>query len=114
LWQRKFNRDPQILGKPLRMSRSETPPRIIGVMPPGVRFLPSPGAGQEPNYNVNSTVDYWLPAAPNPSRLKDPGWDVVGRLRPGVTPVQAQAGLDVLVQASASSAAACSPAFSSQ
>ena len=46
LWQRKFNGDPQIVGKTLRMSRRDTPPTIIGVMRPGVRFLPSPRSGE--------------------------------------------------------------------
>ena len=58
LWQRKFNGDPNIVGKTMRMSRRDTPPTIIGVMPPGIRFLPSPAAAQEPNYNVNAVVDY--------------------------------------------------------
>ncbi|HZL56228.1 MAG TPA: ABC transporter permease, partial [Bryobacteraceae bacterium] len=98
LWRRKYNSDPHILGKPIRMSRRDTPPRVIGVMPPGVRFLPTPAAAQEPNYNVNAAVDFWMPAAPNPARLKEPGWDVVGRLRPGATIAQAQAELGVLVQ----------------
>jgi putative ABC transport system permease protein len=96
LWQRKFNGDPQIIGKTVRMSRREVPPTVIGVMPPGVRFLPSPGAAQEPNYNVNATVDFWLPAAPSPQRLKSAQWDVVGRLQPGVTPQQAQADLKLI------------------
>ena len=68
LWQRKFNGDPNIIGKTIRMSRRDTPPTVVGVMPPGVRFLPSPGASQEPNYNVNATVDFWMPAAPNPDQ----------------------------------------------
>src|SRR6476660_2027294 len=37
-WQRRFNGDPAIVGKTIRMSRRDTPPTIIGVMPPGVRF----------------------------------------------------------------------------
>jgi len=98
LWQRKFNGDPHILGKPMRMSRRQTPPRIIGVMPPGVRFLPAPGAAQEPNYNVNATVDFLAPAAPDPQRLKSGNWNVVGRMRPGVTLRQAQAELSLLAQ----------------
>jgi putative ABC transport system permease protein len=96
LWQRKFNGDPQIIGKTVRMSRRDVPPTVIGVMPPGVRFLPSPGAAQEPNYNVNATVDFWLPAAPAPDRLKSAQWDVVGRLQPGVTPQEAQADLKLI------------------
>ena len=96
LWQRRFNGDPQILGRPLRTSRTETPPTIIGVMPRDVRFLPSPVAFQEPNYNVNGSVDYWLPAAPNPKGLKQPVWDVVVRLRPGASLDQAQAEISAL------------------
>ena len=92
LWQRKFNGDPNIVGKTVRMSRREIPPTVVGVMPPGVRFLPSPGAAQEPNYNVNATVDFWLPAAPNPARLKSPQWDVVARLQAGATPQQGAGG----------------------
>jgi putative ABC transport system permease protein len=97
LWQRKFNGDPNIIGKTIRISRFDTPPTVIGVMPPGVRFLPSPGASQEPNYNVNALVDFWFPVTPNPARLKNAQWDVVGRLRAGVTPPQAQAELNVIV-----------------
>src|SRR5205085_12289914 len=96
LWQRKFNGDPNILGKPVTMSRRAVAPKVIGVMAPGIRFLPSPGAAQEPNYNVNATVDFWLPTAPNPARLKARNWDVIGRLRPGVTTEQGQADLKVI------------------
>ena len=97
LW-RTFHADPDILGKTIRISRRETPATIIGVMPPGVRFLPSPNTAQEPNYDVNALVNFWMPAAPNPERLKAPQWNVVGRLRSGVTPEQAQAELAVLAE----------------
>jgi len=96
LWQRKFGGDPNIIGTKLRMSRRDTPPTIIGVMPPGVRFMPSPATAQEPNYNVNALVDFWMPNAPNPERMKAPFWDVVGRLRDGVTVEQARAELEVI------------------
>lgn len=96
LWKRKFEGDPQIIGKTLRMSRAQTPPTIIGVMPPGVRFLPAPRASKEPNYNVNGHVQYWLPAVPNPERLKQPGWYTIARLRPGATIEAARAELKVL------------------
>ena len=52
----------------MRMSRRDTPATIIGVMPPGVRFLPAPGASQEPNYNLNGMVEYWTPVTLNPAR----------------------------------------------
>ena len=96
VWQRKFGGDPKIIGTPVRISRRQTPPTVIGVMPPGIRFLPSPTTAQEPNYNVNAQVDFWMPAAPNPERLKQPNWDVVGRLRNGATIDQARAELTVL------------------
>lgn len=96
LWQERFNGDPHILGKTIRISRWDTPPTVVGVMPPAVRFLPSPSDAQEPNYNVNSAVDFWVPFAPDQNRLKQPDWDVVGRLRDGVTFRQAQGELSVL------------------
>jgi putative ABC transport system permease protein len=96
LWRRRFNGDPNIVGKTIRLSRRDTPPTVIGVMPPGVRFLPAPGAAKEPNYNVNAQVDYWIPAAPNPESLKQPFWNVVGRLQSGATLDAAQAQLAVI------------------
>src|SRR6267378_6001402 len=95
-WKRTFNSDPQIIGKTVHISRWEVPPTVIGVMQPGVRFLPSPGAAKEPNYNVNATVDFWVPAEPNPKYLKDPYWNVVARLREGVTQRLGQQELAVL------------------
>ena len=95
-WQRRFGGDRAIVGKTIRMSRRDTPPTVVGIMPPGVRFLPSPTASREPSYNVNASVDVWMPAVPNPQRLKQSMWDVVGRLKPGVTPAAAQAELAVL------------------
>jgi putative ABC transport system permease protein len=95
-WQRAFNGDPNVIGTTLRMSRREAPLTIVGVMAPGVRFLPSPAVAQEPNYNVNATVDFWLPVIPNPAGLKQARWDVVGRLRPAATVSEAQSELSIL------------------
>ena len=95
-WQRRFNGDPAVVGRTVRMSRRDTPATVVGVMPPRVRFLPSPGASQEPNYDINAAIDFLTPGAPNPQRLKQTTWDVVGRLKPGMTPAQAQAELVTL------------------
>jgi len=95
-WQRTFGGDTQIIGKTVRISRWDVPPTVIGVMEPGVRFLPSPGAAKEPNYNVNATVDFWVPAEPDPKYLKDPYWNVVARLRDEVTQRRGQQELAVL------------------
>src|SRR5499427_3072191 len=95
-WQRAFNGDPQIIGKKVRISRWDVPPVVIGVMPPGVRFLPSPGAAKEPNYDVNATVDFWAPGAPDPKYLKYAFWNLVARLRDGTTQREGQEELAVL------------------
>src|SRR6478609_3774354 len=65
-------------------------------MQPDVRFLPSPGASKEPNYDVNAKVDFWIFAEPDPKNLKEPDWNVVARLRDGATQQQAQQELAVL------------------
>ncbi len=96
LWQRKFKGDPNIVGTQVRISRRQTPPTVIGVMPPGIRFLPSPTMAQEPNYNVDAQVDFWAPSPLSPERLKAPAWEVVGRLRPTATLDEGGAELRVL------------------
>ncbi len=102
-WQRTFNGDPQIIGKTVRISRWDVPPTVVGVMQPGVRFLPSPGAAKEPNYDVNATVDFWIPAAPDPKNLKDPYWNLVARLRDRTTQRQGQQELALLAAREAQS-----------
>jgi putative ABC transport system permease protein len=100
LWQRRFGGNPNILGQSVRVNRQEAPFEIIGVMPPGVRFLPAPNVAQEPNYDVNALVDIWVPFAPgsDAEELKRPQWNIVGRLAPGFLPEQAQAELALLTE----------------
>jgi putative ABC transport system permease protein len=102
-WQRAFNGDPQIIGKTVRISRWDVPPTVVGVMEPGVRFLPSPGAAKEPNYDVNATVDFWIPASPDPKYLKDPYWNIVARLQDRTRQRQGQQELAVLAAREAQS-----------
>lgn len=90
LWKRRFNGDPKIIGKTVQISRNGQR-TVVGIMPPGVRFLPSLEDAQEPNYNVDSKVDYWLPARIPPDRLKEPMAYIVARLRPNVSVAEAQA-----------------------
>ncbi|MGB6690560.1 MAG: ABC transporter permease [Terracidiphilus sp.] len=101
-WQRAFGGDKQIIGQTVRISRWDSSPVVIGVMEPGVRFLPSPGAAKEPNYDVNATVDWWVPWTPDPKHMKNPYWNVVGRLQDGVTPQRGQQELAVLAAREAS------------
>jgi len=94
LWQRRFGGDPAVLGQTIRLSRMATPLTVVGVMPPDVRFLPSPSVEQEPNYDLNAHVDFWQPML-EPLRTRGI-WDVVALLKPGATLAEAQAELRVL------------------
>ncbi|MGB2592730.1 MAG: ABC transporter permease [Candidatus Acidiferrum sp.] len=102
-WKSTFDGDPNIIGKTVHISRWDIPPTVIGVMQPGVRFLPSPDSAKEPNYNVNALVDFWIPAVPDPKDLKGPYWNIVARLRDGTTLSQAQGELTVLAAREAQS-----------
>lgn len=75
LWQERFDSDPQILGKTIRLDG--VPHTVVGIMPPGFAF---------PDAKV------WMPLAVqigHNSFIRP----VVGRLRPGVSPQQARAAL---------------------
>lgn len=98
LWQQAFDGDPDIVGKTVRISRWETTPTVVGIMPPGIRFLPSPSDAQEPNYNVDATVDFWMPTALPSDQLDAPAWDVIGRLRSGTSAPRAQEELAVIAR----------------
>ena len=79
LWRGKFGADPNVIGRNIAMDGKPYP--IIGVMPPGFQF------------NAPNKM-YWLPFPFGTSLAAARGahfLDVVGRLRDGVTPAQAQA-----------------------
>jgi putative ABC transport system permease protein len=95
LWQRRFNSDPNIIGKVIHVSRLP-PLTVVGIMPPGVRFLPSRRNVQEPNYNLHALVDFWIPSSPNLTEHRGRNWDVVGRLKRGRTVQEAQAQLTAI------------------
>jgi macrolide transport system ATP-binding/permease protein len=92
LWKRRFASDPRVLGQTLRVRGQ--PFEIIGVLPPEFKGLLMGFSGE-----------LWIPLSANASfaaggaMLDDRESRyllVKGRLRPGVTAEQAQAGLDVL------------------
>jgi putative ABC transport system permease protein len=85
-WRRRFNADPKIIGKNLRLDGHLTP--IVGVMPPSFLF-------------PNREADLWcpIPAGLSYGPARENNWfTVVGRLKPGVKVAQARANL-VTVQA---------------
>ena len=96
LWAKRFNSDPAILDKPLRLNNREF--SVVGVAEPG--FLGSSMVG----------TDLWVPMAmvqvargrPNSNMLTEVRgvWHVaLGRLKPGVTIGQAKAELNTLMAA---------------
>src|SRR6266481_4775989 len=78
-WRRRFNADPNIVGKNLRLDGHLTP--VVGVMPPSFLF-------------PNREADLWcpIPAGLSYGQARQNNWFVViGRLKPGVTVAQARA-----------------------
>ena len=82
-WQQRFGGDPGILGRDLRLDG--VPFRVIGVMPPGVldRDRRRPGM---------AFVSFWKPLALTPEQLAAGSHflNPVGRLKPGVSVIDAQ------------------------
>jgi len=80
LWRSRFGSDPALVGKTLGLSG--TTYTVIGIMPSGFQF---------PDQD-----ELWIPLAIDTAHLDDRGnhgLEVVGRLKPGATPAQAQADL---------------------
>ena len=83
LWERRYMRDPKILGRTMELDGVKT--TIIGVMPKGFNlFL--------------DNADYWAVSGITRQRLESSGGrvNVVGRLAPGVSIAQAQAEMDAI------------------
>jgi putative ABC transport system permease protein len=90
LWQQQFKGDPAVVGSAIRISRYPTPLTVVGVMPPGLRFLPDPPNASEPNYDVDSPVDFWVAFTPDESEPRARGWNTIARLEDGATVAQAR------------------------
>jgi predicted permease len=98
-WQRRFNRDPSVIGKTIQVNR--VPITLIGVTPSGF-------AG---TLQIGESVDISLPLAQHgrfqpdraDSRAQPWYWwiRVMGRLAPGVTAEQARASLEPVFQVTA-------------
>ena len=91
LWQSQFKGDPAIVGSAVQISRFPASLTVVGVMPPGIRFLPDPANASEPNYDVNAPVDFWLSFTPDETQPRARGWNTIARLRDGATLAQAEA-----------------------
>jgi putative ABC transport system permease protein len=85
LWRDHYGAEPQIIGRPV--SIDGLPHTVVGIMPPG--FWPA-----------NSTIPrIWIPylfSAEEKTNRKGGGWNVIARLRPGVSFDQAQTEVDLI------------------
>ena len=97
LWQRRFNSDRTIAGKPITLDGKTV--TVIGVMPQGFNF---PGdTGTVLNIFTAPPAQLWVPLALSPrawSARSEHYLEVIGRLKPGVTPNQAQAEMNSIEQ----------------
>ena len=97
LWQRRFNSDRSIVGKPITVDGKNV--TVIGVMPQGFKF---PGdTGTVLNIFTAPPAQLWVPLALAPrawSARSAHYLEVIGRLKPEVTPDQAQAEMNSIEQ----------------
>ena len=86
LWQKRFASDPRVVGQSITLGGDSY--TVIGVMPPGFRFLVS--------------ADIFVPIGLWADQFKDrdthPGISVLARMRPGVKIEQANAALQAVAQ----------------
>ncbi len=91
LWRRAFGKDPNILGRGIRLDNDLY--TIVGVLPPGFHH---------PGKTLASEVEVWLTSgfsadpAPPPLRTNRAAALVLARLKPGITLKEAQNKLDIM------------------
>jgi putative ABC transport system permease protein len=86
LWQRRFGGDPAVINKTIQLDGRTVV--IVGVMPADFHF-------------PDRDTEAWIPLAFSPDLLEENNrgshfLNVIARLKPGVTPAQAQADLDTV------------------
>jgi predicted permease len=89
-WQRRFGGDPALVGARLHVGRKVF--TVVGIAAPGFTGL-----------EVGGATDLWIPVNSRPQpptefRREDRWLWVVGRLKPGVSPLTAQAAANVTLQ----------------
>jgi hypothetical protein len=88
LWRRAFHADPSLVGKQIQLTGGSY--TVLGIAPPGYRGL-----------EREVPTDLWLPVTAGYSSAeladrKEREFEVLGRLRPGVTAAQAKTDLDTI------------------
>lgn len=86
LWRRLFGADPEAIGQSIKIDASDAV--VIGVLPAGFR-----GIHADTGIDLFLTPDSIVPAHP---QRRPVATEVLGRLKPGVTPEQATAQVDTM------------------
>jgi len=97
LWQRHFAGDQNAIGKMLTLTGQSV--MVVGVMPPGFQF--PGGANMIPGLQFTLDNDIWMPLAltdEDRQRQGNLNLALIGRLKPGVSPNQAETDLRALQQ----------------
>jgi len=92
-WNSRFHADPQIIGTKVLLDRK--PYIVIGVMPRGFEFPLIPG-------QINR-AEFWVPMSFRPDELVPTAaanwsYQMIGRLKPGISPAQAQSDAERVAQ----------------
>ena len=90
LWRRRFNADPAIVGRTLRLNAESW--TVIGILPPRFEHV----GGSYRSLPNGDTVDAWTPAWFNPKQpMRNAHFmNAIGRMKPGVTLADASGDLN--------------------
>jgi predicted permease len=91
LWQRRFNGDPSIIGQAVTLSGR--PFTVVGIMPRGLQHV----GGDYRSMPHGESVDAWWPIGMRPQAGRGAHFcNAIGRLKPGVSPAQADTDFNVI------------------
>src|SRR6185295_16548158 len=102
LWQRRFGSDRGLLGKVVDVNIinlshvGTTPSFVVGLAAADVHFPPLSADYNLGVAGIADSIDFWMPERRDPTRRDNGDFDVIARLRPGVSLEQAQSEMDTI------------------
>jgi putative ABC transport system permease protein len=104
LWRNRFAADTSIEGKPLELHSWLFGPSagrvhtVVGVLPAGLDFFPAFTHYQIADVGAGEQLDFFMPIRLNPQQRAWRDYDVIARLKQGVTLEQAQIEMQTIAQ----------------
>ncbi|HKQ07297.1 MAG TPA: ABC transporter permease [Blastocatellia bacterium] len=89
LWRRRFGADAGLIGKTISINSDSF--IVVGILPQGFQY--------QSGFQYLRSADVFVPLRPSLGGDPDPNYRVIGRLRPEVTPRQAQADMQQVAEA---------------